>query len=274
MLRQRIAFDTPAPLPIALAVHMLAGVGRPQFAEELLKALWSALPSSHCTVFALDAGGEVSAVSQASAYGDQATTTAGLYIAQGLYRRDKHVRWLATRKVSSTTQAWLVHQQAHEIADPEHRQACFGDIGIREKLALLLLTADGRRFIVNLYRNLSLPAFVAHDHEQLSQLAPLIDAMLQAHLRVSAGVLQQEPRRDDLLKSLSGREREVIAQVMSGRTTREVAALLGLSSNTVLTYRYRAFRTLGIRSMRELMAVVGGRQPVPPTVMPSMRKVG
>lgn len=249
---------------VALAVGMLAGVGRPQFAQGLLETLMPVLPASHCGVFALDAAAEVSAVSYASAYGDQAAITSAIYIGRALFRRDANVQWLAARKTATRSQTWLLHQQADEIADAEYRQACFGDTGIRERLALLLLTADDRRFIVNLYRNLSLPVYTAADRTLLSTVAPLIEATLMAHLRVTEGTLSDDvpPVTTELLKPLSGRERQVIAQVVAGRTTKEVAALLGLSANTVLTYRYRAFRTLGIRTQRELLAMVGSGRAV------------
>lgn len=260
MLRQRIELSGPRPDWIALTTGLLAGVGRPQFAAGLLQAFEVVLPMSHCVVFSVDARGDVTAVSQASAYGDVATITAARYITEGFYRRDANVRWLAARKATARPQAWCLHQQADEIADAAYRQACFGDTGIRERLALLLLEPEGGRYIVNLYRTLSLPAFTATDREQLMHLAPLIETALLAHLRLTEGRLQDAAPRDDLLQPLSGRERQVIAQVVAGHTTKEVAAMLGLSANTVLTYRYRAFRTLGIRTQRELLALVGGQR--------------
>lgn len=267
MQRQRIRPRADSPPLMTLAVQMLAGVGRPQFAKALMAALQPLLPASHCTVFSLDAAGEVTSVSQASAYGDVATITAARYIDEGFYRRDANVRWLATRKPAAASQCWWLHQQADEIADATYRQACFGDTGIRERLALLLLQPEGGRYIINLYRNHALPAFTVADREQLAHLAPLVEASLLAHLRLTAGTLQDAhegpgdaARHAQLLLPLSGREREVIAQVVAGLTTKQVAARLGLSVNTVLTYRYRAFRALGIRTQRELLARLGGHE--------------
>lgn len=269
VLRRRLQLKDAAPGLMTLAVGMLAGVGRPHFARGLMESLQPLLPSSHCGVFSLDAAADVTAVSQASAYGDVADITAARYIEEGFYRRDGNVRWLASRKPSAAPQAWWLHQQADEIADADYRQACFGDTGIRERLALLLLTPEGGRFIVNLYRNLSLPAFTPADRDLLAQVAPLITASLLAHLRITAGVLHDPVPQGDVLQSLSGRERQVILHLMAGRTTQEMAQRMALSPNTVLTYRYRAFRTLGIRSQRDLLALVGGQagrglRPPPP----------
>lgn len=47
----------------------------------------------------------------------------------------------------------------------------------------------------------------------------------------------------------------MLAHVLEGRTTREIAKGLDLSPTTVLTYRYRAFAKLGVRTHRELLAL-------------------
>jgi DNA-binding CsgD family transcriptional regulator len=49
-----------------------------------------------------------------------------------------------------------------------------------------------------------------------------------------------------------------LAHVLAGRTTRETAELLQLAPTTVLTYRYRAFAKLGVRTHRELLGLASG----------------
>jgi DNA-binding CsgD family transcriptional regulator len=61
--------------------------------------------------------------------------------------------------------------------------------------------------------------------------------------------------RQRLLAELPRRQREVMSYVLDGQTTRQVAETLGLSTTTVLTYRYRAFAALGVRTHRELLAL-------------------
>jgi DNA-binding CsgD family transcriptional regulator len=53
--------------------------------------------------------------------------------------------------------------------------------------------------------------------------------------------------------TLSLREREVIGQLMAGRTAKEAAREIGIELTTVRTHQYRAFRRLGIRSQKELL---------------------
>jgi PAS domain S-box-containing protein len=58
---------------------------------------------------------------------------------------------------------------------------------------------------------------------------------------------------------LSAREREVAQQLVTGRTSKEIARLLGLSPRTVEAHRSRLMKKLGAASHGELVArLVGG----------------
>jgi PAS domain S-box-containing protein len=53
-------------------------------------------------------------------------------------------------------------------------------------------------------------------------------------------------------KRLSGREREVLEHVLTGRRSKEIAVLLNVSEKTICTHRSRAFRKLALRGERDL----------------------
>jgi DNA-binding NarL/FixJ family response regulator len=61
------------------------------------------------------------------------------------------------------------------------------------------------------------------------------------------------PRSADQPISLSPREREVLAGIARGSTTKEIAAELGLSFGTVDTHRTNLMRKLGIRNIAGLV---------------------
>ena len=163
--------------------------------------------------------------------------------------------WMARKKTPRRSQAWIGHQTADEVANPAYRRRCYGDTSIRERVSVLLLLDSGQRVAVSFYRNLGLEPYAAADLAWLSACAPILMAALVAHLRKVPGARPAAPLRERLLADLPRRQREVMAHVLEGRTTREVAALLRLSPTTILTYRYRAFATLGIRTQRELLAL-------------------
>jgi PAS domain S-box-containing protein len=54
------------------------------------------------------------------------------------------------------------------------------------------------------------------------------------------------------VKRLSQRETEVLQHVLSGRRSKEIAALLDISEKTICTHRSRAFRKLALRGERDL----------------------
>jgi LuxR family transcriptional regulator, activator of tox operons len=56
--------------------------------------------------------------------------------------------------------------------------------------------------------------------------------------------------------SLPPREAEVCGAIASGMTSEAIALTLGISVNTVLTYRKRAYMRLGVSSQNELMRLV------------------
>jgi DNA-binding CsgD family transcriptional regulator len=52
---------------------------------------------------------------------------------------------------------------------------------------------------------------------------------------------------------LSLREREVIGHLLAGMTAKEAAREIGIELTTVRTHQYRAFRRLGIGSLKDLL---------------------
>lgn len=246
----------PSDLPIAPAVigDVLAGIGTPQLATHCLAAMQRVLPATFCTVFAVGAAGALEAVSAASSYGNTAERTAARYIAERFDRLDPHMVWLAARARPKQAQRWIGHHLGDEIEDAVYRAACYSDVGIRERASVLLLLPTGQRAAVSFYRSLAQPAFDAGDFAQLEAHAALLADATAAHGR-SAVVAREtaDPALAPRLLALSQREREVIGHLRAGRTAKETAREMGIALTTVRTHQYRAFRRLGIGSLRELL---------------------
>jgi DNA-binding NarL/FixJ family response regulator len=78
--------------------------------------------------------------------------------------------------------------------------------------------------------------------------SPRVAARMSAALR---GELARE-QQHGLLESLTGRERQVLTLVASGRTNKEIGAELGISPRTVESHRESLVRKLRIRTVAEL----------------------
>jgi len=63
-------------------------------------------------------------------------------------------------------------------------------------------------------------------------------------------------RKSPGYEKLTGREREVLAQIASGASNKEVGRLLGISPRTVEVYRARVMENLGVRNAAQLVRVV------------------
>lgn len=82
----------------------------------------------------------------------------------------------------------------------------------------------------------------------------LIDAVKQ----VAAGIEVLDPRLSKLPKSedtpaLTPRELEVLQLIVQGKSNKEIAAVLGLSANTVSVHRANLMQTLDIHNTAELV---------------------
>ncbi len=73
--------------------------------------------------------------------------------------------------------------------------------------------------------------------------------------QVSAPQLFARPRSDEGVDSLPPRQREILAALGAGRTSKQIAADLGISVKTVETHRSRIMATLGCRNSIELLRV-------------------
>jgi DNA-binding NarL/FixJ family response regulator len=76
------------------------------------------------------------------------------------------------------------------------------------------------------------------------------DIVRQLGSAIRGEAVQQRDRR--LLKTLTPREREVLARVAAGRTSRDIAQEFGISPRTVETHRESIMRKLDIRSVAGL----------------------
>jgi DNA-binding CsgD family transcriptional regulator len=98
---------------------------------------------------------------------------------------------------------------------------------------------------------------------RLLAVAPAVSAAVARHFQPDAAPDGDPMRRlKDLfatgepLAALTGRETEVCLRILSGFSSEAIAADLGISLHSALTYRKRAYDRLGISSQNELFGIV------------------
>ena len=243
------------PLSSTVVAEVMAGIGTPHLAASFLGAMQRVLPVTFCTVFAAGASARLETVSAASSYGQTAERTAERYIAEHFDQSDPHMLWLKARPLPRQVQRWVGYHRADELVDDAYRAACYTDVGIKERVSVLMLLPTGQRAAVSFYRSLAQPDFSTADFAIVGAHAVVLASATSAHGRTtesSARPVEEgiEPLR---LLMLSQREREVIGHLQAGRTAREVAEAMAVGVTTVRTYQYRAFRRLGIGTLKELL---------------------
>jgi len=83
--------------------------------------------------------------------------------------------------------------------------------------------------------------------------------LVAAVKQVAAGVRVLDPRLGAMAEgstgapALSTRELEVLQLIVNGKSNKDIAAVLGLSSNTVAVHRANIMQTLGIHNTAELV---------------------
>jgi FixJ family two-component response regulator len=102
-------------------------------------------------------------------------------------------------------------------------------------------------------------------HEQ-----ELLDAVRQSVERDREGRLKhaERTRRRELYKSLTPRERQVLALVVTGHLNKQIAAELGLSESTVKLHRGEVMQKMEAHSVAELVSIVADIEIASPSAAP------
>jgi two-component system response regulator FixJ len=80
---------------------------------------------------------------------------------------------------------------------------------------------------------------------------------LDTDIRCSSGAADDMEQR---ISTLTEREREVLDQILSGATSKEIARELGVSPRTVEAHRKNLLRKLDTGSIKELMLRLASRE--------------
>jgi DNA-binding CsgD family transcriptional regulator len=263
VLMGSIAFDGVGDVVLAL--------GSSRFGGEYYKLFRKALGIEACTVFAFRPRGGPRPLFVASDSPErrrQAWNLACDY-SKGAFKHDPIVR--ANLPRTPREAAPLVYSLcADEVKDPGYRRHFYDEPALERKVGILGGVEDTIYYSNFYYGSAQGAGSESRELRLMGELAGLCVKLLRRH---DIATFAPDPRsNDDAVAGhwhpstlahlrtvflngpyeLSPREGEVCAQVVLGYSTLAIGLNLGISVNTVATYRKRAYLKLGISSQNEL----------------------
>ncbi|MBI5320305.1 helix-turn-helix transcriptional regulator [Bradyrhizobium sp.] len=150
---------------------------------------------------------------------------------------------------------------ARSMYSDSYRKMFFEDSDIVDKCATAIWVED-TCFYVNFYRITSQGRFTREEIRRLMAISPAVSAAVARHFQQDAAAEGDPAARLKALfvnaapfSALTGREKDVCLRILSGFSSEAIAAELGISLHSALTYRKRAYDRLGISSQNELFAI-------------------
>jgi len=147
----------------------------------------------------------------------------------------------------------------NEISDKSYRRDCYGNFDLVDRFSILRKRGETTARL-NLYRSRTSGRFSEAQIGAVVDASSVLFALALKHqdLRRPVEGAADAARRRLLLAepSLTPRELDICTGIIGGQTSEAIALSLGLSVNTVLTYRKRAYFRLGISTQNELMRLL------------------
>ena len=233
-------------------------IGRPSFPQALMSALRQVADVGHCMVFSF--AGERSTACLLDAGNIPIGGDLGVAYSEHFHQSDPNRD--AIFGGHGATAPVLLPIFARRMYSDSYRRIFFENSDIVDKFAAAIWAED-TCFYVNFYRITAQGRFSADDVRRLLAVAPAVSAAVARHFQLDAAAGGDPMRRMKTLfatgaplAALTGREKEVCLRILSGFSSEAIAAELGISLHSALTYRKRAYEKLGICSQNELFAIV------------------
>ncbi len=244
---------------MALAA-LVEQTGRPGFADRMMQALNALCAADMCSGFAIPDGEPEILFAQSTADEMSAfARIATLRYATTYWKRDTATAATLGRAHHSVR---TTRRPASVIRDLDYRHECYAEGGVVERISIC--RSGEVPVIVNAYRSRASDAFAPHEIERLERVSPVIVALVERH-RALAGSDGPSPLGDPLALAqrlkrgapgLSLREAQVLARTLAGDDRNAIARALGITVNSVVTYRRRGYAKFAVRSRGELRARV------------------
>jgi LuxR family transcriptional regulator, activator of tox operons len=151
-----------------------------------------------------------------------------------------------------------VRVYSNDIDHDAYRSDCYSAVDLVDRLSIIRHRSN-ETVRLNIYRSARRGRFAATEIDSILDNADAMLALLtkheaERHALGNSDRLEFAARRlGHVAPRLTARERDVCLGIVQGQSSEAIALALGISINTVLTYRKRAYARLGISSHNELM---------------------
>jgi DNA-binding CsgD family transcriptional regulator len=232
------------------AAAVVKTVGADHFAYALLQAVNHSVNATHCSIFSLvdDAVSviDVAGIDSPSEGADSARR----YVDSKFYAQDP----LCDIGRDKGGEGLLTLQSASNIRTAAYRSACYEPMGLKQRCSLVFPHRTAGRIAINFYRR---HAYLGGELDMLQSVAPLLSDAVHQHLDVVGTGPSARRTLSCLAKwNLTKREEEVVLCALEGLSNKEIARRLDLQPSTVVTYRNRAYRRIGVGRQAELVRLL------------------
>jgi DNA-binding CsgD family transcriptional regulator len=241
-------------------IDMVNAIGDDGFECQFAEHLHHEFGADHCSVFRIEneQPSELAAISLDGT--DRASQQSALYVAGNYWRRDPSL--IAVNRRFGKFSPSLVVLDPRGLDDADFRDAIYtrGHVGER-----ILICGDigTSRILLSILRSEERGSFSEHEIAELVKTGAMLLTVLGKH----ADIVRRRPDISSALTCLDEiesciavaplqlprREAEVCSRILYGLSSIGIALDLGVSEETVMTYRKRAYQRLMIGSQRELL---------------------
>ena len=135
----------------------------------------------------------------------------------------------------------------------------YADVGLADEIGMFMERRDRTAIFVSLGRAVGMQPFSKRAVHRLRLFLPIIDALMlrqwDAAIPAEASSLTlDQALRGDQFSILSAREREVVALILKGHSSKSIAWQLAIAVGTVKNHRKSIYRKLSITSQSALFA--------------------
>lgn len=239
---------------------IVAALGTEDFSGAMLEALHGLSWVDHYALIRFDGLQNARLVASASCQGFRIDPTVQEEYIGHFHRLDPN-RALFAGAAESVPRVGRL--QRHGVPDAGYRCQCYDRPGLVDRLSIVA-AGSSAWYSLNLFRSRASREFSPGEEASIRGAAALLAALTIKHDAIVAPapqvnlhdrLVQMGGRLRALAPHLAPREIAVAVRILAGLTSEGIAIDLGVSVNSVLTYRKRIYAKLGISSQNELFSL-------------------